>query len=508
MNFHSILFERAEDSKNNEEPAFFVDLNLDQIIDSITAGKQEYNLAPFFYTPLNDIDAIEYRHEIMRDLENDKLFEHIKSFGQNMRTMREYLAQADKLHYKYQKERLFLDAVDIYCKSVCRLVEDLSLVDLKSRGFLSFREYMTDYAKSDGFMSLLAETKKLEADLLAAKYCLLIKGSRIKVRKYESEIDYSASVEKTFAKFRQGPVKHYGAKFADWPGMNHVEAGVLDLVARLYPDVFSSLDDYSAKNVAYVDEITGVFDREVQFYMAYLEYMEMLRRTGLQFCYPQVSKHEKEIYVYEGFDAALANKLSIEKSSVVCNDFHLKGQERIFVVSGPNQGGKTTFARTFGQLHYLASLGCPVPSREARLFLFDSLFTHFEKEENPRNFSGKLQDDLTRIHDILNRATFNSIIIMNEIFTSTTLKDAVLLGKRVMEEIIRLDLLCVCVTFIDELASISEKTVSLVSTMVPGRPGVRTYKIVRRPADGLSYAISIAEKYGLTYDRLRERIKS
>ena len=73
MTFHSILFERTEDSikkETLEAPDFFVDLNLDQIIDAITAGKQEYHLKPLFYTSLNDIDAIEYRHEIMRDLEN------------------------------------------------------------------------------------------------------------------------------------------------------------------------------------------------------------------------------------------------------------------------------------------------------------------------------------------------------------------------------------------------------------------------------------------------------
>lgn len=510
MTFQSLLFKKAEDSitkETLEAPIFFVDLNLDQIIDTITAGKEEYNLKPFFYTSLNDIDAINYRHEIMQDLENKTLFAHIKSFAQKMRTMREHLTQADKLYYKYQKERWFLDAVEIYCDAVNCLVHDLTLIELKSRGFLAFREYLTNYTQSNRFMSLLTETKKLKADLSTVKYCLLIKGNRIKVRQYESDIDYSAEVEKTFERFKQGAVKDYRVGFPTWPDMNHVEAKVLDLVAQLYPDIFLNLDNYCVKNGDYLDEKIAIFDREIQFYIAYLEYVAIFKRAGMEFCYPEISNQCKEVYDYEGFDLALAYKLISEGSSVVCNDFYLKGKERIFVVTGPNQGGKTTFARTFGQLHYLASIGCPVPGRKARLFLFDKLSTHFEKEENIKNLRGKLQDDLIRIHHILNHSTSNSIIIMNEIFTSTTLKDAIYLSKKVMERIIQLDLLCVCVTFIDELASLSEKTVSMVSTVVPQNPALRTYKIVRRPADGLAYALSIAEKYRLTYDCLKERIK-
>ena len=511
MVFHSVLFETPENSLRaaaSEAPAFFGDLNLDQIVDTITLGKQEYDLKPFFYTALNTISAIEYRHEIMRDLEQKTLFDQIQSFARTMRAMRQHLEQADKLYYKYQKERWLLDAVEMYCEAVIRLSQDLSLADLTSRGLVGFRDYVTNYATSGPFPALRAATEQLLADLSTVRYCLIIKGNRIQVRGYGSELDYSADVEQTFEKFKQGAVKDYRVEFPASRQMNHIEAQILDLVAKLHPAIFARLDEFCANNAQYLDETIGMFDREIQFYIACLEYVAIFQRAGLQVNYPQICDKDKHVYGYEVFDVALGHKLIRENASVVCNDFELNNQERIFVVSGPNQGGKTTFARTFGQLHYLASLGCPVAGREVQLFLFDQLFTHFEKEETITDLRGKLQDDLIRMHEILDRATSHSIIIMNEIFSSTTIDDALFLSKKILERVIELDLLCVCVTFIDELASLHEKVVSMVSTIAPENLALRTYKIVRRSADGLAYAMSIAEKYRVTYNCLKERIQS
>lgn len=511
MVFQSILFAGAESHtgrETREAPAFFVDLNLDQIVSAITAGREAYRLPPFFFVPLRNSDAIHYRHEIFQDLDNRALVESIQGFARKMHAMRTSLAQADKLHYPSQKKRWFLDAVGIYCEAVRHLVQDLSWIEVRSRGLLAFREYVTGYARSELFLSLLEETNKLQADLAAVRYSLLIKGNTITVRPYESEPDYSVEVTETFEKFKQGAVKDYRVKFADWQDMNHIEAQILDLVAKWYPDLFAHLGAYCVNSHAYLDETIATFDREIQFYLAYLEHMARLKRKGLPFCYPQLSTTSKNPSAREAFDLALASKLVTENAPVVCNDFFLQGQERVFVVTGPNQGGKTTFARMVGQMHYLASLGCPVPGRDAQLFLCDQIFTHFEKEETIADLRGKLQDDLVRIQMILAQATPNSLVILNEIFTSTTLSDALFLSKKILERLLALDALGVCVTFIDELASEGEKIVSMVSTIVPDNPALRTFQIIRKPADGLAYALAIAEKYRLTYESIKERISS
>jgi len=511
MTFQSILFRNVEASINddtNEAPAFFSDLNLDQIIDAITSGKQEYNLKPYYYTPLHDAETIYYRHEVMRDMEEPGIMTTIKALAEKMIVVRRYLGLVEKLDFNHHKNGWFLEAALVYCEAVTDLAGNLSRVNLKSRGLLAFRQYVTQYIQSRRFRSLHTEAHEVKGILADVRYCVLIQTGKFKVRKYDGETDYSVEIEATFEKFKQGAVKDYLARPSEGSGMNHIEAQILDFVARLYPEQFAALERFSEQYSNFLDETLRIFDREIQFYIAYLEFAAAIRRKGLTFCYPLVSGTNREVYASETFDLALARALLYRDQPIICNDFHLKEPERIIVVSGPNQGGKTTFARMLGQLHYLASLGCPVPGREAQLFLFDQIFTHFERAEDISNLRGKLQDDLVRIRKILDHATPDSILILNEIFASTTLRDAVFLSKEIIARVMELDMLCVWVTFIDELSSLSEKTISMVSTVVPENPALRTFKIIRQPADGLAYALSIAKKHRLTYEQIKERLSS
>jgi DNA mismatch repair protein MutS len=507
--FQSVLFEKPSeggDVESRAQPDFFVDLNLDQVVASMTAGREEYELEPFFHAPLHDVAAVRYRHEVLRDLEKPDVLEAVNAFADAMTRMRQHLVQVEKLHYAIQKQAWFRDAIEIYCDAVRALADALAERDVSSRGLRGLRHYLAGYATSKDFTSLAADTQAVKEALASVRYALRINGAKVTVSRYEGEADYSAEVEQAFAKFEQGAVDSYLVKLPDYTDMDHVEAQILERVAKLHPDPLRMLADYCARHAEYLDATIGRFDGEVQFYLGYLELIGRFRAVGLPFCYPHVSARSKEIAVEETFDIALANKLVPVGETVVCNDFHLEAPERIFVVTGPNSGGKTTFARTFGQLHYLASLGLLVPGSQARLFLPDRIYTHFEREEDIETLRGKFEDELVRVHEILDQARSNSIVVMNESFNSTTLNDALFVGTEVVRRLLELGPLGVYVTFVDEIASLSEATVSMVSQIVPENPAERTFKVLRKPADGLAYAWAIAEKHGLTYERLLERI--
>lgn len=508
--FFSVLFTKPQHAPTNAEreaPVFFGDLNLDQIVSAAVAGREEYDLLPFFYTPLDTRDEILYRQEVLQDLEAAHVRQAIEIFATAMRMVRGHLRQSQSLSHKFQKERWFLDAVKAYSDAVRTLSQTLASLELQSEGLAAFARFLEAYIAAPRFMLLLRDTNELLATLCEVHYAVLIRGDAITVRRYQEERDYSAEVLDTFARFKEGAVKDYRVDIAEVSQMNHVEERILDLVAQLFPEAFARLDAYCATHAEFLDETLARFDREIQFYLAYLQYTERVRETGLAFCYPDVSDRHKDIFADAAFDLALAAKLCADGVQVVCNDYRLEGAERIIVVSGPNQGGKSTFARMVGQLHYLVRLGLRVPGKRSKLFLSDNIFTHFEREEDITAERGKLEDDLLRIHAILERATSRSLVIMNEIFTSTTLRDAVVLSQKVLEELIRLDALCVWVTFIAEVAMYGPQTVSMMSTVDRNNVAVRTFKIERQPATGRAYALTIAQKYGLTYEALKERIR-
>jgi len=508
MQFSSILFERFERPVELSDALdMYRDLNLDQMIDEIVTFKKEFNIKRFFYMPLNDEKSIIYRQEVLRDLQNDDFYHQVDEFAHKMLEIKNQQKRIDVLDYKGYKNGLFLQMVLDYCVALSTFAKALKSANLRSRGFLLFYDYLQAYLNCDEYKLLYSDAQKLKNELASVTYMIGIDGLTFKVKKYNNEIDYVPEIERVFHKFEQDEVSVQDCKFDKNRGMNHVNAKILEFVSKLYPLIFSNLENFTQKYKGFVENNFLLFADEVEFYISYIEYISKINSPNLLFCYPRMSTQSKNIEVLDGFDISLAYSFSFDKKPVVTNSYDLKSNERIMVISGANQGGKSTFARAFGQMSYLSKLGLLVPARRAKLFLFDNIFTHFEKKEDIRTLHSKLEEDLVRVHDIFDKASTKSLIILNEIFSSTSLQDAIFLSKKIMEKIEKLDLVCIWVTFIEKINSMSDKTVSMVSDIDNLGIEHRTYKIARKEPDGLAYTKSIAAKYHLNYEQILQRLE-
>ncbi len=495
-----------------KEPAYFTDLNLDQMVSQIVKGRERYRLEPYFYTTLQDQRVISYRQNVLRDLENEAMLQAVREFSEriveitdSLKEITKALSASDGYMNNLLTRGKHLNLVRRYLQSVDGFRGVLSASPLRSEGLLAMRQYLNVLGKREDYRRMSDRVDRLYRNLGTVDYCMLIKDGTIRVRKYEGQSNESEQLLALFTKFKQKDSNDYRHKLSETPQAEHVEAAVLDMLAKWYPDYFSDLVDFSKAYLRFMDTSVERFANEVQFYIGYLDYRSITSHNALHFCYPAVTRDREQVYATDIFDLVLARNMS-GKGVPVVNDFTLNAPERILVITGPNQGGKTTYARTVGQIHHLAQLGLSIPCSSARLLLCDQIFTHFGREEDLASGNGQLMADLKRLKPILDCATTASLIVINEIFASTTAADASKLAMRMMRRIIEIGALAVCVTFLDELSSIGPETVSMMSTVDPENSSQRTFRIVRKPADGLAYALHIAGKHDLTYDQLMRRL--
>ena len=515
--FYSVLFPTEESSRaprHKEATDAFRDLNLDQILRRLLQDKQHFELDEFFFTPLGDPAVIRYRQEVMRELEDPGIRFAIQGIVGQVSFMRMFLdglrsklVENDKFIGKYLDMGHFLENATIFSGVVTGLSENFQRLPLRSEGLKRCAEYVAQYCASEQFRGMQEWAARLRADFDKIRYCLFIKrnNSQVRVMPYEEQESYADQVAELFARFRQGDVLDYRRKLPENPKSEIVENEILNLLAKLYPREFKDLTEFCKANLHFDDDTILQFAREVQFYFSWLDFIEPLKQQGLPFCYPGIHEKIDELKAEDCFDLALALR---SEGKVVTNSFSLTSPEQILVVSGPNQGGKTTFARSFGQVHYLSALGVKIPGREAEVFLCDQLLTHFEREEDLQNLSGKLQDDLIRLKQLLDAATPRTVVVVNEIFASTTMQDAMILGRHMIDALVKNGAPAIVVTFLEDLAEYVPQTVSMVTTVSDDDRHKRTFRILRKKPDGLAYAMQIAARHGLTYEQLERRLQA
>ncbi|MEV6768571.1 DNA mismatch repair protein MutS [Nocardia sp. NPDC051030] len=505
MRLPSVLWRDTEHSATvPRDSAMISDLNLERVFAEIAAAHGGTSIDRLLRTPLLHSEDVEYRREVFEDLSSPPVRAQLESFSRSMTKIRRHLSELSMVDHAIIRCRLRLDVLHAYCQAVLSLRQGLDGIALTSQALESWRDYVNAYVARAEFEELVSGCAEVLADIGTIHYTMRVDEHRIVVEEASGAPDYAAVIERLFAPFMRGWTPA-GQDSIPWSTNVHpVEERVLDQLVQIFPLPFRRMMEYSDSRCEFIDPVVDRVDGELRFYFSYLQLVDKLSAHGLEFCLPDVTDSFDSIRVQGAYDVALALKCVDEGKMPVSNDYHLSGNERIIVVTGPNQGGKSTFARMFGQGAYLAALGCPVPARRARMMLTDGIHTHFERREGTSDEAGKLQNELMAINDTLDLATERTIIILNESFSSAATVDAQRIGEQVLRKISERKSITVFVTFLDELSGL-DGVVSMVAG-IGDDATLRTFRLERKPADGRAYAMALANQFDLSYDAIVARV--
>jgi DNA mismatch repair ATPase MutS len=257
------------------------------------------------------------------------------------------------------------------------------------------------------------------------------------------------------------------------------------------------------------ENIFVTLKNEILFYLSFLEFEQQLQKNGYRLSVPQLADCGMEIKGV--YDIALAWKKRFVDYQVVPNDIRYEKEKSFMVITGPNQGGKTTLARAVGQCIYFMKIGLKAPCQSMSSIFFQDIMTHFEVEESVETGAGKLKEELQRLKPMMqnfHKKGTAHFVILNELFTTATTYDACIMAQKVMKFFIEDECMGIYVTHIQELADeTTQKGIqSMVAQVDPQNPSHRTFQILPMKAAGLGYSDSIVRKYELDFEHMTKRL--
>ena len=267
-------------------------------------------------------------------------------------------------------------------------------------------------------------------------------------------------------------------------------------------------------------------EAELAFYLGAVRLVNELRAAGLPLCRPEIAPSGERVCVIDGvYSLDLALRLRAARNTadlahvVVPNAVTFGPNATIFILTGPNSGGKTTYTRAVGQAQALFQAGLLVPGRHARISPVDGIYTHFAVAERLDINGGRLAEELDRLAQIFRQAGPASLVLLNEPLASTDHAAARLLSRDILSGLRLLGARVLFVTHLHELVDdalagdASAGIVSLVAGLEMhignGSEPAPSYQIVPGRPQIADYAAELARQHGLSLAQisatLRER---
>lgn len=538
------------------------DLSLEFILDALTEERSERpHLLSIMKRIPSEPETIRYRRDIFDDfLRFPKLREAMSDLVKRLSDLRDL----ERFQKDSDASALWslinrLREIDDYMSCINMIKDTLTGLDITSSGMRELRDYVTDIPRESGFDELKADidelmtkARRLKSITIGVNLDKLLRPEAAGVVALNDEKFSDAGLLGRFSSFADGKneINHgldtgksgrfcpenppttgflMGATSYNTaingshietssvtgkdPLSNALRKTVTDIMRRTVKDIKSTIKKY----VDFSGYSLINLMPEILFYIRWAELSEKILKTGMPMCKPEITSLDSRDCSFKGvYNLKLAiNKVKGEDINIIDNDFEFSDEHRIYILTGPNRGGKTIFTQAIGLAMLLAQWGVYVPAKEASISPCDNIFTHFPADENDTVDLGRLGEESQRLSKIFETATRYSLLLLNESLATTSVAEGVFIAKDVVRVMRYLGTRAIFNTHMHELAAsvrdINDEVEgdSRAESLITGvHNGERSFKVFIAPPQGVSYAADIAKKYGVTFEQMKNTIDS
>lgn len=536
------------------------DLSVDFLCEALTQDPYELNsIKQLLIKITSDEEVIRYRADVFEDfLRFPQLRENLTQLLEKLKDLREIERfQKDTESSSIWQLVNRLRELDGYVDCITSIKNTLEQLDIKSEGLLRLKENVQEIYNSSGFPVLkedinetLNKARNLKSITLGVNFDNMLKPKTVGVISLNDKPFTDSGLLKRFMNFASNQSEINSGTdvtgFTSYHPSNPTTAsfGIGKVVTGAQQDLnqiqTSSLTGADPLSNALANVVTDILKRTVNniksilskytnvsgysfvelmpqiiFYIRFAQLCDKIKEKGLPLCKAQLLPVEKRnCDIKSLYNVKLginADKDSAQK--IVTNDFCFNDRKRIYILTGPNRGGKTTITQAVGLAFLLAQNGIYVPAQEMVFSPADNIFTHFPADENDTVDLGRLGEESKRLAQIFSVASRYSLILLNESLATTNVSEGLYIAKDVVKSMRYLGVRSVFNTHMHELAKNLDDVNrevegdSVVESMVTGvENGQRSFKIFIAPPQGMSYAKDIAERYGVTFENIKDSI--
>jgi DNA mismatch repair ATPase MutS len=449
------------------------DLELSTLLDAMALGDRFLlDVArKAVLSSLNDPEAIVYRQHVLADcLEHPSIvrgiyqlaIEAIASERRGYFWLSSYSSPDTILNRSVSVLEMFVGML-----KRLRAIADEHGGKFRSEGFGRFFAMLAKELSDEYFETVEAHLKELKfrrGVLISAELGRGNKGIRYVLRRTPEQ----SWLERISARSRSG----YSFQIAD-----RDESGAKAL-SELRGKGISLVANALAQSTDHILSFFGMLRAELAFYVSCLNLHERLAEKGEPTCVPVPVAPGKPVLSARGlYDVCLTLHLD---GRVVGNALNADGKWLV-MITGANQGGKSTFLRSVGLAHLMMQCGMFVPAESFRAGVCDGVFTHYKREEDATMQSGKLDEELSRMADIADKITPNCVLLCNESFAATNEREGSEIARQVVRALVEAGIKVFFVTHLFDLAQgfyLAEMDSALFLRAERQPDGGRTFRLV------------------------------